>query len=132
MGQRRTRAFVWLVATAAAVCWALASPRNGIALASGAPGAIIKVELRTKVGVLLDEVPAGRLRDAAAAHALGQDDAFWRNRAHNHVKLNYYRLVYRGLIYGDPKAPCLSPRSRRGTSSRSDAHGASTSTATIS
>ena len=56
---------------------------------------------------------AGRLRDAAAADALSQDDAFWRNRAHNHVKLNYYRLVYRGLIYGDPtKGPLpLTPES---------------------
>jgi hypothetical protein len=113
MSQRRTLTFVGLVATAATVCWVSATPLTGIARASGAPGALIKVDLRTKVGVLLDEVPAGRLRDAAAADALGQDDAFWRDRAHNHVKLNYYRLVYRGLIYGDPtKGPLpLTPES---------------------
>src|SRR6266850_4689892 len=78
MSQRRTPMFVWLVATAAAVCWAPATPLTGMAPAVGDRGAIIKVELRTKVGVLLDEVPAGRLRDDAAADALGQDDAFWR------------------------------------------------------
>jgi hypothetical protein len=80
MNQRRTRMFAWLVATAATVSSASAAPAlTGIAAA--APGAIVKVELRTKVGVLLDEVPAGRLRNAAAADALGQDDAFWRGRA---------------------------------------------------
>ena len=71
MSQRRTLMFVWLVATAANVSWASPTPLTGRAQAFGAPGAIIKVELRTKVGVLLDEVPAGRLRDAAAADALG-------------------------------------------------------------
>jgi hypothetical protein len=53
------------------------------------------------------------LRDGAAADALGQDDAFWKARARNHVKLNYYRLVYRSLIYGDAtKGPLpLTPES---------------------
>jgi len=104
----------WVVTTTAVLCSAvLATPLTDIAPAVDAPGAIIKVELRTKVGVLLDEVPRGWLRDHAAADALGQDDAFWRDRARNHVKLNYYRLVYRGLIYGDPtKGPLpLTPES---------------------
>jgi oligopeptide/dipeptide ABC transporter ATP-binding protein len=105
---------VWLAASIAALCSsAPVTPLTGIAQAVAAPGAIIEVELKTKVGVLLDEVPAGRLRDGAAADALGQDNAFWKARARNHVKLNYYRLVYRGLIYGDAtKGPLpLTPES---------------------
>jgi len=103
MLRARTMLLTWVVTTTAVLCSAvLATPLTDIAPAVDAPGAIIKVELRTKVGVLLDEVPRGWLRDHAAADELGQDDAFWRDRARNHVKLNYYRLVYRGLIYGDP------------------------------
>jgi hypothetical protein len=73
------------------------------------------------------------LRDGAAADALGQDNAFWKARARNHVKLNYYRLVYRSLIYGDgTRGRCRSHPSPRGTFVRSGAHGGSASTATIS
>ena len=114
MTRGRTRVFVWLAASIAALCSSVpVTPLTGIAQAVDAPGAIINVELKTKVGVLLDEVPAGRLRDGAAADALGQDNAFWKARARNHVKLNYYRLVYRGLIYGDAtKGPLpLTPES---------------------
>ena len=70
MTRGRTRVFVWLAASIAALCSsAPGTPLTGIAQAVGAPGALIEVELKTKVGVLLDEVPAGRLRDGAAADA---------------------------------------------------------------
>jgi acyl-CoA synthetase (AMP-forming)/AMP-acid ligase II len=69
----------WVVTTTAILCNAvLATPLTDIAPAVDAPGAIIKVELRTKVGVLRDEVPRGWLRD----HARWNPGRRWFGRVH--------------------------------------------------
>jgi hypothetical protein len=47
------------------------------------------------VGVLLDEIPAGPLREAAAANALAKSSDFWIARAKDQVRLMSYRLVFR-------------------------------------
>src|SRR5262249_56345142 len=63
------------------------------------PGALIKADMTSQVAVLLDEIPAGALRDAAAANAMAQPDSAWVDRAARQTKLSYYRLVFRGSYY---------------------------------
>ncbi len=72
------------------------------------------MNMRSTVGVLLDEIPAGRLRDAAAADALAKGESFWTDRAARQARLTSYRLVFRPGFYpaADNKGPLpLPPRS---------------------
>src|ERR1041384_3640869 len=62
-------------------------------------GALVKMEMSSTVGVLLDDVPAGPVREAAAAEAMAQSTAAWTDRAMREVKLTYYRLVFRQLYW---------------------------------
>jgi Lysyl oxidase len=68
------------------------------------PGALIRMDMNTTVGVLLDEIPSGAQRDAAADWALSQDEDFWENRAATQVNLTFYRLVFRSFYYPAPPA----------------------------
>lgn len=70
-----------------------------LALTGDDPGALVKLQMDSTVGVLLDEIPAGPLREAAAAEVLARPNAFWEERAKQQTKLTYYRLVFRGLYY---------------------------------
>lgn len=72
------------------------------AAATPAPGALVTMQMTSTVGVLLDEVPAGALREQAAANALAKGDDFWLARARNQVRLMGYRLVFRGFYYPAP------------------------------
>jgi hypothetical protein len=76
---------------------------SSLALAAPAaaddPGALVRMRMSARVGVLLDEIPPGALREAAASEALSADAAEWTARAERQVKLTYYRLVFRGLYY---------------------------------
>lgn len=63
------------------------------------PGGIVRLEMSSTVGLLLDEIPAGPLRDQAAADALAQPEAFWVDRASRQVRLTNYRLVFRQFFY---------------------------------
>ena len=60
------------------------------------------MQATSTVGVLLDELPSGPLREAAATHALAQSSEFWLGRAHDQVRLMSYRLVFRGGFYPVP------------------------------
>ena len=71
--------------------------------ASADPGSLISMSIDSQVGVLLDEIPAGALRDAAAANALAQGSNFWTARAARQTKLAFYRLVFRGEYYPNYK-----------------------------
>lgn len=64
-----------------------------------ATGALVRMDMDSTVAVLLDEIPSGPEREAAAAHALQEDAAFWTDRAARQVKLTYYRLVFRSAYY---------------------------------
>jgi hypothetical protein len=70
-----------------------------ITAAAADPGALVRMDMSSTVGVLLDEIPAGPVREAAAAQALAASTAFWTERATRQTKLTYYRLVFRGLYY---------------------------------
>ena len=62
-------------------------------------GALISMNMSSTVGVLLDEIPAGPQREAAAANALAQPASFWVARAISQVKDTDYRLVFRAQYY---------------------------------
>jgi hypothetical protein len=64
-----------------------------------ATSALVRMDMTAHVGVLLDDVPAGPLREAAAASALAQPPSFWTERAAHQIRLMNYRLVFRGSFY---------------------------------
>ncbi len=63
------------------------------------PGALIQMDMDSQVGVLLDELPAGPVREAAAANAMAQPASFWQDRAKRQTRLMDYRLVFRAQYY---------------------------------
>lgn len=75
------------------------------------PGALISMTMKGTVGVLLDEIPSGEWREAAAQDALQRlgEDQFWVERARRQVRLTYYRLVFRGSYYPPGKGPLPLP-----------------------
>ena len=62
-------------------------------------GGLIGLSMDSTVGVLLDELPAGPVREAAAANALAQASNFWIARAKRQARLTSYRLVFRSQYY---------------------------------
>jgi hypothetical protein len=79
----------------------LASASSFAATAAPA-GALIQMKSTSTVGVLLDEIPAGALREQAAANALAKPAEFWIARARNQVRLMNYRLVFRSGFHAIP------------------------------
>jgi len=76
------------------------------------PGALISMNMKGTVAVLLDEIPRGQWREQAAQEALASEDEFWVNRAERQVRLTFYRLVFRGFYYTAGKGPLpLPPKS---------------------
>jgi hypothetical protein len=62
------------------------------------PGALIKTSMNSKVGVLLDEIPAS-IRDRVAQQLIAEPSSFWITRARNQIALTTYRLVFRQYFY---------------------------------
>jgi hypothetical protein len=102
------------LASAAALLFACGQGKQGAAeraattTSADSVGALIRMDMSSTVGVLLDEIPAGPQREAAAANALAQPASFWIARARSQVKDTGYRLVFRGQYYSayhsnDPK-----------------------------
>lgn len=73
------------------------SPEAGLAAPAGA---LIATTSSSRVGVLLDELPA-ELRDRAATELLTESDAFWEDRARAQLLLAGYRLVFRNFYYDE-------------------------------
>lgn len=63
-----------------------------------APGALVDVSMRSRVAVVLDEIPTP-WRARAASYYLGQPRSFWLNRAKHQIKHTNYRLTYRNFFY---------------------------------
>ena len=87
-------------------------------LATATPaGALIQMNSTSTVGVLLDEIPAGPLREQAAANALAKPADFWIARARNQVRLMSYRLVSAAAttrtLQATARRPTARCRSRR-------------------
>lgn len=85
-----SRVFIPLLCTAGAPVASHAQT-----LQSPPSGALIQIMSNSTVGVLLDEIPAGPLREAAAANALAEPNEFWIARAKDQVRLMSYRLIFR-------------------------------------
>ena len=69
-----------LVVSALAACGVVDSASGAAArksVASADPGALVRMEMSSTVGLLLDEIPAGPLREQAAAEALARPAGFW-------------------------------------------------------
>ena len=84
------RVFIGLLCTAVV---RVASPAQ--TSQSSPAGALIQITSSSTVGILLDEIPAGPLREAAAANALAEPNDFWIVRAKDQVRLMSYRLIFR-------------------------------------
>lgn len=65
-----------------------------------APGALVEVTMKSRVAVVLDEIPPHE-RAAAARFYLAQPAAFWQERAKRQVRHTNYRLVYRNFFYDE-------------------------------
>ena len=94
-----SRLITHVLIAAAAILVSMVRPAG----ADPAPaGALIQMTMSSTVGVLLDEIPAGALREQAAANALARPAGFWEARARNHLRLMSYRLVFRSGYYPEP------------------------------
>src|SRR5947209_1475422 len=75
----------------------------------GQMGALVQVQMKSTVGLLLDEIPSGPLRERAAQTALKSGDDFWIAKAQRQIRLADYRLVFRSGYYNDPRGPLPIP-----------------------
>jgi len=100
---RGTEALV-LLGLAAALLLPRSASGQSTAGSGNPPGALVRMDMHTTVGVELDEIPAGPQREAAAAWVFSQDKNFWVKRATEQVNLTYYRLVFRQFFYTAPPA----------------------------
>lgn len=62
------------------------------------PGALIKVQLSSQVGVVLDEIPESE-RNRAVDYLSSKSIEFWEGRAADQIRLMSYRLVFRDAFY---------------------------------
>lgn len=71
-----------------------------LASAAGAadPGALVRVSTRSRVGVLLDELPES-MRERVAAELLAAPPSFWDARARMQLETTTYRLIFRSFYY---------------------------------
>jgi len=72
------------------------------------PGALVALELQSKVGVLLDELP-DTLRSKAEKQLVAKPEDFWVDRAKDQIRLMSYRLVFRDSFYDESEAKGALP-----------------------
>jgi hypothetical protein len=80
------------------------------AATNAAPGAIIGLSMRSQVGFLLDDFPAGT-RESVASALAAQPEAYWLAHAEAQVQLMKLRLNFRDFVYEDRGQLPLPPRS---------------------
>jgi hypothetical protein len=67
---------------------------------SSSNGALVEVELTSRVAVMLDEIPEAE-RDELVSFYLRQPSAFWLERAKHQLRHTTYRLTYRNFYYDE-------------------------------
>ena len=72
----------------------------GAAGSSADPGALIHITAKSKVGVLLDEVPES-IRERVADALLAKPESFYEARARVQITLTSYRLNFRAFFYDE-------------------------------
>ncbi len=77
-------------------------PVDDLTAANTGPGALVRTQMKSTVGVLLDDFPAAS-RDAMAQTILAKPADFWLARAHRQIDLTTYRLVFRYAYYAAQK-----------------------------
>jgi hypothetical protein len=75
---------------------------NGDGGAPGRMGALVTTTMDSRVGVLLDEIPAS-MRERVATALLAKPNEFWIARAKAQVNMTRYRLSFRASFYPDTK-----------------------------
>jgi len=65
-----------------------------------AAGALVAATIKSRVGVVLDEIPPAQ-RSAAANYYLSQKPSFWLDRAKQQIRHTNYRLTYRDFFYDE-------------------------------
>lgn len=63
-------------------------------------GALIDVSMKSKTGVLLDEIPKS-LKEKTIQLLMNKPESFWQNRAKAQVRLTSLRLVFRNEYYDE-------------------------------
>ncbi|HEY3595315.1 MAG TPA: lysyl oxidase family protein [Polyangiaceae bacterium] len=84
------------------------APDAGEPDAATVAGALLHVTTSSRVGVLLDEIPAG-IRARVAATLLAKPDSFWIARAKRQLALATYRLNFRAGFYDEADAKMQLP-----------------------
>jgi hypothetical protein len=97
--QTIARHLVWVVTVSVLISLTWLGPAAAQSGSIAPSGALIRLNMGSTVGVLLDELPEGPLREQAAANALAQGSAFWFPRARRQIRLMNYRLVFRAQFY---------------------------------
>ncbi len=82
--------------------WRAAELTPPASAAGSQPGGLIAVAMRSKVGVLLDEIP-NSMRDQVARRLVAKSPEFWQARARRQLHLTTYRLVFREAFYDPPR-----------------------------
>jgi hypothetical protein len=68
--------------------------------------ALVDVSLKSRVAVVLDEIPTSQ-RAAAASFYLAQPASFWIERAKHQVRHTNYRFVYRNFFYDESQGKLM-------------------------
>ena len=71
-------------------------------------GALIDLQMQSRVAVLLNEFPEG-LRDRVADYLLERPDSFWQERAYHQTRLIQRRLNFRNFFYDDGRGQLPVP-----------------------
>lgn len=80
---------------------ALASTPTPSEMSVDAPeGALLSVEMESRVGVLLDEIPEG-VRDRVVESLRDRPESYWHELAQRQIRLTKRRLNFRNFVYAD-------------------------------
>src|SRR3974377_2532694 len=105
--RKASRLLGWILCVATVLF--LTSGAHAQSPSTPSPGALIRMDMNTTVGVQLDDIPSGPQRETAAAWALSQGQDFWVKRATTQTNLTFYRLVFRSFYYTPPPARGACP-----------------------
>ena len=90
----------WGLAMVVACVLGVAAPGARAVAPQPDPGSLVLTTMQSKIGVILDEIPAS-MRSRVAAALVAKPASFWTQRAKAQLRLTVYRLVFRPFFYAD-------------------------------
>lgn len=98
----RVGSWVGCLAVLASACSSGAGDESSDSLdqEARAPGALVDVSLKSRVGVVLDEIPEAQRAEAVRFY-MQKPNSFWVERAKHQIRHTNYRLVYRDFFYDE-------------------------------